>query len=222
MILKKIYISWRSGKGSARYLIGVLTREHASGETIIFKYNKEEVRKAKDAGFFNYPDFSDYDKEYNTNLKTAFSLRLMPKSRADRKEYLSFWNADIDNLDWFDELGFTQGILATDTFEFLAEFPKKYNGQGINFVSNIASLSHLNLSVESVSIGDKLRFVLDNKNPYDNTAVKLYKDDLYLGFVKRGHNLFFQKVKNDEVDIRVTALEKNGKMSQIYYSVKVF
>jgi len=28
--------------------------------------------------------------------------------------------------------------------------------------------------------------------------------------------------KNDEIDIRVTNLEKNGKMNQIYFSVRVF
>ena len=221
MILKIIYLSWRPGKGDGRYLVGVFSRENSAGDDIVFKYHANEVEKAREKGFYNYPEFPDFDKVYRTNLKTALSLRLMPKSRADRNNYLSFWNANIDGLDWFDELGFTQGELATDTFEFLAEYPKKHNGVGVNFVSDIASLSHLKLDANCVSIGDKLRFELEPNNEFDKYAVKIFKNKDFIGYVKRGHNLFFHKVKNDEVDIRVTNLEKNGKMNQIYFSVRV-
>lgn len=221
MILKKIYLSWRPGKGEGRYLVGVFSRENSSGDDIVFNYQTDEVKKAKEKGFYNYPEFPEIDKEYRTNLKTVLSLRLMPKTRADRNSYLSFWNANVDGLDWFDELGFTQGELATDTFEFLAEYPKKYNGIGINFVSNIAALSHLKLAADCVTVGDKLRFELDSKNEYDKSAVKIFRADDFIGYVKRGHNLFFHKIRNDEVDIRITNLEKNGKINRIYFSVRV-
>lgn len=221
MILKKIYLTWRHGKGDGRFLIGLLTRDTPNGENIVFKYLKEEIDKAKDNGFLNYPEFPELDKEYSVNIKTAFSLRLMPKSRADREKYLSFWNANIEGLDWFDELGFTQGKLATDTFEFIADFPKKFNGEGIQFVSNIAGLSHLKLSNNVVKENDKLRFELDPENKFDKMAVKIFKDDIHIGYVKRGHHIFFQKVQNQDIDIRVKAIEKNGNMNQIYYSVKV-
>ena len=42
-----------------------------------------------------------------------------------------------------------------------------------------------------------------------------------MGYVKKGHNTFFQKIKNEEVNITVTNIEKNGKLKQIYFSVKV-
>jgi len=222
MVLKKIYLSWRQGKGKGRFLVGILTRDIPTGDDIVFKYQANEVMEAQKLGFLNYPDFPDFDKEYRTNLKTALTLRLMPKTRADRHDYLSFWNANVEGLDWFDELGFTQGELATDTFEFLAEYPKKYNGIGINFVSNIAALSHLNLAADCIAVGEKLRFELEPGNKHDSNAVKLFCDNNLLGYVKRAHNLFFHKVTNDEVDIRVTNLEKNGKMNQIYFSVRVY
>ena len=221
MILKKIYLSWRSGTGSGRFLVGILTREFPHGDTIVFRYQQNEVEKAKTKGFLNYPEFPEINSEYSTNLKTALSLRLMPKSRADRERYLSFWNADIEGLDWFDELGFTQGRLATDTFEFLAEFPKRYNGTGIHFVSDVAALTHLDLPIDCVNVGDKLSFELDANNTSDPMAVKLFKDNAHIGYVKKGHNIFFHKVKNDDVDIRIRTIEKNGRMKQIYYSVRV-
>jgi len=129
MMLKKIYLSWRPSKGESRFLIGVFSRANAYGNDVAFEYIKEQVQEAKKKGFYNYPDFPDTDKKYNINIKTALSLRLMPKTRADREGYLSFWKATNPDFDWFDELGFTQGKLATDTFEFLADFPKKNNGK---------------------------------------------------------------------------------------------
>lgn len=191
MILKKIYLSWRSGKDDGRFLVGVFLRENATRDSIVFKYQQDEVQKAREKCFYNYPEFPDLSKEYNVNLKTVLSLRLMPKTRADRNVYLSFWNANVDGFDWFDELGFTQGELATDTFEFLAQYPKKHKGFGINFVSNVAALSHLKLAADCVEIGDKLRFEREPHNKFDANAVKIYKDTDLLGYIKRGHNLFF-------------------------------
>ena len=221
MILKRIYLSWRNGAGGSRFLVGILSRETSFGDDIVFKYFPEEVAKAKDKGFLNYPEFDDMEKEYKINIKTAFSLRLMPKSRADRDKYLSYWNANIEGLDWFDELGFTQGKLATDTFEFMADFPKRFNGEGVQFVSDVAGLSHLKLPADVVKEGDKLRFELDKKNTFDSMAVNLFKGDYHIGCVKRGHHFFFHKTQNQEVDIKVKSFEKNGKMNQIHYYIKV-
>lgn len=222
MILKKIYLSWRHGHGGRRFLVGVFSRENSSSDIIEFKYQQEEVLKAQKKGFYNYPEFPEIDKVYKTNIKTALMLRLMPKSRVDRKSYLSFWNADNDNYDWFDELGFTQGKLATDTFEFLADFPKKFNGKSIGFVSDVASLTHNKLAVDSVQVGDKLRFEAEPNNKFDKDAIKLFKKDLFLGYVKRGHNLFFKKIHNKEVNITVTNVEgKNGYINKFYFLIKV-
>ncbi|MFA7445019.1 MAG: HIRAN domain-containing protein [Flavobacteriaceae bacterium] len=221
MILKKIYLSWRPGEGDGRFLVGVFSRENSSGDNIVFEYQQEEVLKAKEKGFYNYPEFPEINRTYKTNIKTALTLRLMPKTRADRNSYLSFWTANIDGLDWFDELGFTQGKLATDTFEFLAEFPKKFNGIGISFVSDVAALSHLKLDTDCINIGDKLRFETELDNQFDPNAIKLFKNELFIGYVKKGHNTFFQKIKNEDVNITVTNIEKNGKLKQVYFSVKV-
>lgn len=221
MLLKKIYLSWRHGKGGGRFLVGELSRDTPYGDEIVFKYNKDEVEKAKNVGFLNYPEFADLEKEYRDNIKSAFSLRLMPKSRNDRSNYLAFWYSNIQGIDWFDELGFTQGKLATDTFEFLSDFPKRYNGKGIVFLSNIAGLTHLKLAVGSIQVGDRLKFELDPSNEIDKKAVKLMKSNHLIGYVKRGHHFFFHKIKNSEVDIRVTAVESSGNINQVYYTVKV-
>lgn len=183
-----------------------------------FQYQGEEVLKAKNEGFISYPDFPNLDIEYSRNLEAVFSLRLMPKTRSDRNDYLSFWNAENKNYDWFYELGFTQGKLATDNFEFLAEFHQIYNGKGIDFVSEIASLSHSNIDKNCVEINDKLRFEKDSLNTFDPLAIKIFKKDVFIGYAKRGHNLFFQKAKPENTMIVIKHIEKNGKLNQIYFS----
>jgi hypothetical protein len=221
MILKKIHVSWRKGKGGNRHLIGYISRKTSSESKFLFEYQKDNLCNAQKEGFISYPDFPDLEKTYSNNLKAVFSLRLMPKTRLDRNDYLSFWNADNGDYDWFDELGFTQGKLATDNFEFLADFPQMYNGKGINFVSEVAALSHLNLDKNFISIGDSLKFEKETTNKFDPNAVKILKDEIFIGYVKKGHNLFFQKVKPENVEISVKNIEKNGRINQIYFSVKV-
>ena len=216
MILDSIHISWRKGKGENRYLIGKLKRL-ASGFTFI--YLKEGVEAAKKVGFINYPDFPNvnFDVEYSGDLRGVFSLRLMPATRPDRENYLSFWDANNSTYDWFDELGFTQGRLATDNFEFLAEFP--YNVKGLRFVTDIASLSHHSLSIDQVSVNDKLKFELETNNPQDPDAVKVFKENNFIGYIKRGHTLFFKKANPNRLQLTVKHIEKNGVVKQLYVSV---
>lgn len=216
MVLNKIYISWRKGKGQNRYLVGLLERQ-TNGFT--FLYDKDEVTKAKNEGFRNYPDFPivNFEHKYTGDLERVFSLRLMPEGRPDREQYLSFWDANNPKYDWFDELGFTQGRLATDNFEFLAEFP--YNNNDLRFVTDIAALTHNPLPLGKVKVGDKLRFELDINHLQDSNAVKVYKDSEFIGYIKRGHTFFFKDANRNRLLLNVKSIENNGVVNQLYISV---
>jgi hypothetical protein len=216
MILEKIYLSWRKARGEDRYLIGVLQRQPKG---ITFIYSKEEAEAARKAGFINYPDFPiiDFSKEYTGDLKGILSLRLMPATRPDRENYLSFWDANNINYDWFDELGFTQGKLATDNFEFLAAFP--YHENGLKFVTDIAALTHIKVPNDKLFVNDELSFELDINNVKDSKAVKVFKEDIHIGYIKRGHNLFFENANPNRLRLLVKHVEKNGNVSQIFVSV---
>lgn len=216
-MINSIHVSWRQGKGKSRYLIGFLMR-NTEGEGFTFKYNLNEVIEARKEGFENYPDLPEIGKIYTSNLQTIFKMRLMSKSRPDRERFLSFWNADNPNYDWFDELGFTQGKLATDNFEFLADFPLI---KGITFVSDAAALTHNKVKNEDIEVNDSLSFVIDLKNEFDKDAVRLFKNDVNVGYVKRGHNKFFHKVTKEKLDIRVKSIERNGNANQIYFTVEI-
>lgn len=114
-------------------------------------------------------------------------------------------------------LAYTQGLLPIDNFEFLADFnPKK----GLSFITEIAGLSHLKLSSDTLSIGDKLRYKLESDNRYDRDAVKLYKDDISLGYVKIVHSKIFRKTKLP-IDILVHHIESNGILNRVFLKILI-
>jgi len=218
MIVKKIYLSWRrGGKGTHRYLVGELIRQ--AGGLFTFQYDAAEVAKAKEEGFSNYPEFKDTDAsiKYAGDLESIFSLRLMPESRADRNDYLNFWVASNADYDWFDELALTQGKLATDTFEFLGAYD--YNINGFQFVTDLAALSHVKPSVTLVEPNDELEFELEPGNVRDGYAVKIMKGATHIGYVKRGHNLYFQNANPNRLKLVVRGIDKNGELNQLYILV---
>ncbi len=212
--VREIFVSWRKGKGVPRKLIGVLRRTSSNG--ITFKYLKEGVEKAKLEGFVEYPGFPvDYDKVYQEDDLDIFSLRLIPFDRKDNVHLLKFWEAS-DVTDKFSLLALTQGLLPTDNFEFLGLYnPSK----DFRFVTDLAGLSHLSLEKGTVSIGDVLTYELErNSEAHKDIAVKVYKSNEHVGYIKNVHNNIFI-TSNNKLKLVVKALEQNGVIKNIFVLV---
>lgn len=218
MIVNRIYLSWRKGKGANRYLVGEILRQQDNSFT--FHYIDDEVVKAKKEGFSYYPEFpnSGDSVTYSGDLQSIFSLRLMPESRAERKDFLKFWEASNLSYDWFDELALTQGKLATDNFEFLGDY--NYDVNGFRFVTDIAGFSHINIKPGDLSVGDVLSFERDSNNSVDPlNAIKVFKGTLHVGFIKRGHNRYFTNANPNRLHLTAKAIERNGKVNELYVLV---
>lgn len=216
MKINRIYLSWRKEKGSRRNLVGVLKR--TANEGITFEYTKIGVEKAQKDGFNGYPGIPlDISKKYKENSLDIFSLRLLPLDRADSKKHLSFWHAEKEE-DKFNILALTQGLSASDNFEFLGLYhPEK----GFRFVTDIAGLSHLEepLTKDSIHVGDPITYEIErSEHAYKGLAVKLYKGNLQLGYVKNIHNAIFINSKY-KLDIQVCAIDQNGTIRQIFVQV---
>lgn len=212
--VREIFLSWRKGKGGRRNLVGVLKRTATNG--ITFKYLQEGCEEAKKEGFKEYPGFPlSYNTIYTENNLDVFSLRLVPFERTDNRQLLNFWEAK-DVIDKFDLLALTQGLLPTDNFEFLARYhPKK----DFRFVTDIAGLSHLELQKGVVSIGDELQYeILRHEKAFMDFAVKVYKHDTHIGYIKNVHNCIFLEAKN-KLNLRVKAIEQNGSIRNIFLLV---
>lgn len=206
-----IYISWRKGKGVPRKLIGVLKRTATNG--ITFRYDKDGVDKAKLEGFSEYPGFPlDFNKVYQEDDLDIFSLRLIPYERKDNIQLLKFWEA-INTTDKFDLLALTQGLLPTDNFEFLGVYnPSK----GFKFVSDLAGLTGLSLEKGTIAVGDVFNYEIEsNQDGFKGWAVKVFKGNQHVGYIKNVHTNIFIKATN-KIKLTVKALEQNGVIKNVF------
>lgn len=213
--INTIYLAWRARKGDDRILVGRLDR---TNDSVTFEYIEEGVNKARKLGFNSYPEFNDLHKKYTLNVLDYFSLRIISIERPDRNKVLAFWEVFSNMTDKFDILGFTQGKLPTDNFEFLAEFPLI---KSLKFVTDVSGLSHRKIKKNQLDIGDKIRYEYDDNLSQDRYAVKLYKGTLLIGYVKKVHNLVFREANKRQFDISVKAINYNEYINEIFLRVTI-
>lgn len=91
-MIKKIYISWRKKPGDRRFLIAVLKRSTSNGMT--FQY-LDDFSAAQKEGLDNFFGFGkDAEKLSSTEIQNIVALRVISKDKADKKDFLQFWEAD--------------------------------------------------------------------------------------------------------------------------------
>lgn len=146
-----------------------------------------------------------------------FGQRLIKIDRPDAQKYLDFWSIDAKyKNDKYYLLAHTQLILATDNFEFLADFnPIK----GLSFISEICGLSYTKLPANFIEIGEELTWRLDKKNKFDSNAVGVYKGDIYIGNVKLVHCNVFHKTGKQKLKVKVKNIEKNGHLNRVFINI---
>jgi hypothetical protein len=210
-----IYLSWREGLGSRRHIVGVLKRNSTRG--VRFSYINKGVEAAKKAGFSPYTEFPDFEKEYTENVLEVFGQRIMKSERSDIADFYDFWEIDRKfSDDKFYLLAHTQGMNPTDNFEFLADYNPSNK---LQFLTDLAGLSALKLSGDSVKSGDILTYKLESDNEFDDKAVKVYKDKIEVGYIKKIHSRVFYKQKSSLLKLVVKAVEQNGVIKRIFVKV---
>ncbi|MCU0440889.1 MAG: hypothetical protein MUE96_00680 [Bacteroidia bacterium] len=212
--VREIYVSWRSGDGSRRKLVGVLKRSANKG--ITFQYLSEDGKEAEKEGFEGYSGFPlDYSAIYKERDLDIFSLRLVPLERKESSKILHFWEAE-GVTDKFELLALTQGLLPTDNYEFLGLFyPKK----GFKFVSDIAGLSHFKIESGLIKVGDVLDYKIEShKHAFKKKAVKLIWQTTEIGYIKNVHNNIFLE-SNKKLNVSVKQIEENGIVKNIFITI---
>lgn len=156
-------------------------------------------------------------KEYTKNVLDILSMRLNDPTRPDMEKYFRFWEIPAENrADTFYLLAHTQGLLATDNYEFLAEYNLT---KDLRFVSEICGLSHTSINPDAISIGDELRWEREASNKHDPHAVALYAGDLKLGYVKEVHNRVFATERANGLRVRVKSMEAHGCLVRAFVSI---
>ena len=212
----KIYLSWRTGKGSRRHVVGQLEKTDSSFQ---FKYDQAAVAKAQQDGFAPYTEFPDVSQTYNGNVLDIFGQRIIKSERPDIQSFYDFWEIEPSHKeDKFYLLGHTQGLLPTDNFEFLADYNPV---PGLHFLTELAGLTSYELSPDAVKVGDILHFEIEKNNPHDLEAVKVFKGEKEIGYIKKIHCKVFHKPGADKLKLSVKAIDKNGIIKKIFIKVSL-
>lgn len=211
-----LFLSWRPGKGHRRILIGQIELKEDGSAS--FAYLQEGMAQAKKLGLQSYPDFPTTDKCYTENVLRTFANRLNNPARADIQQYYDFWKIPSERID--DKaylLAHTGAMLPTDNFEILARY---IPSPGLSFVSEVCGLSKMNIPSDFVHVDDELRYVTESENEYDPHAVRVYKGDTFLGYVKLVHNEVFDHQPAGAFTITVKSIEKNGHLNRCFIQIQ--
>ncbi len=208
-----IFLCWRPKVGDRRIKVGVL---HQSSNGITFKYTKEAKQAAEQSGFTPYAGFPNLNETYTTNVLDIFSQRLTRSERPDIDKYYAFWRiAPEYRNDKLYLLAKTQGLLASDMFEFLADYNPV---EGLDFVSEVSGLSHSKLPANVLRAGDILEYKRESGNRQDKYAIALYKGELKIGYVKKIHSHVFYKTSR-YIRVEVISTESNGHLNRAYIRI---
>lgn len=213
--IANIYLAWRKGKGSRRKIVGIIKKNATEG--VRFCYLSNGVEEAQKEGFTPYIDFPDTSKVYTENVLDIFGQRLIKTERPDIQKYLDFWDIDTNYQDdKFYLLAYTQAMLSTDNFEFLADF---HPIKELQFVSEICGLSHYKVESGTLHVGDVLSYELEKDNPKDPFAVKILKGSKILGYVKIVHSKVFHKKVKRHLSVRVKSVDQNGTVNRVFIEI---
>ena len=213
----KIFVTWRKGVGTRRHIIGVLQKT-AEGKHV-FKYDPTVSDLQLSEGFTPYTEFQDITKEYNGNVAEIFGQRLTKTDRPDIQSFFKFWEVDASKAqDKFYLLGKTQGLVPTDSFEFLADY---HLTPDIHFLTELASLSKLQLPKGTLLIDDVLTFEKDTTNLYDKFAVKVFKEGREVGYIKKIHSKVFYQEGAEKLKLTVKAIDQNGVIKRVFVKVSL-
>ena len=207
-----IHLIWRASKSKPRIKVGILylTKDNK----VDFKYRNLKKEKSYKE-FKGYPGLDIKITEHKDVLD-LFSKRLIDTKRTDSKELLKFWGIDLNeknNKVYI--LVMTQGLTSIDNFEFLAEFKVQ---KGLNFVTNIAALSHSKFDLNKLKEGDILNFKKVN-HEHDSHAVEVLIQDEHIGYIKQVHNKVFHQAGAENLIISVKKIINTPEDKELFVSV---
>lgn len=174
--------------------------------------------------FFPFGRMNDINAEYvSEEIFPLFSNRMLPKSRPEYNDYLSWLGLGEDNHNSLEELARTGGLRATDSLELIpCPEPTITNKYEVYFFCR--GLRHLPTENQERTLtlqgGEKLFLMQDIQNDSDSMALLLRTDDpiTVVGYIPRYYSADFSSLINlVGANAPVVTIEKVNEDAPIQY-----
>ncbi|MBI4203837.1 MAG: hypothetical protein HY527_02315 [Betaproteobacteria bacterium] len=192
--MKALYVTWQDPETRRWYPVGRLTYKDG---TYAFAY----TRGAKaSTNFVPFGRMVNLDVVYLSNeLFPLFANRMLPKSRPDYREYLSWLGLDESKADELAVLARSGGQRATDTLEIVPcpEPTPDNNYVAYFFAHGLRYMSDKDQErVTTLNVGDRLFLMRDVQNRADPMALLMRTGDpmSMVGYVPRYYSAEFSAV----------------------------
>lgn len=187
--MKTLFVVWKDPDTTMWHPVAKLTRE--SGGKYYFNY----TAGAKNKNFSAFPRMSDLSETYvSSELFSFFKNRLISPNRPEYFRLLDWSNMSQSSYDELDILGIYGGERKTDSYRIVSAPSKDAQGyyRILFFVSGIRYLEQsIQIFIESLREGQKLRFKFEDCNQFDSNAVLVYpeySESVTLGYCPRYYN----------------------------------
>jgi len=182
----RLFLVWQSpeGKSRMRFVVGEICPD---GDGYVFRYLVDilDFSNAQSEGFVGYPAFRKFNQEYREGVLETFLRRIPPRTRGDFNKYLEQWRiaADVEISD-FALLGHTGAKLPNDGFSLINPF------DGVTapfeFYLEVAGFRYQNnISLNEISVGMAVNFVLEPENSHDSFAVRIETNSRKIGYINK-------------------------------------
>lgn len=217
----RIALMWRPKKGCRRICIGMLSVPR-NGESLTFAYNDKGIEEAKaiDPNFIGYPGLPLATISLSSaQISEVFFGRLINNTRNDVSDFYDFWLVDKSKTD--DPLYIlaqTQGLSASDMFEFV---PQYFQSHKPSFITDIAGISRYDFDLSLLSVGDILTFTQEKENKFDPNAVYVSFNGNKIGYIKKGHNTIFNRKNTKGIKVTVWSITNIPGYEKLYVRVDI-
>ncbi len=212
--MKKVFLAWQDAETRRWFPVGQLSHEQ---DDFRFVYTKGAESSER---FSPFGRMTDLHAVYVAKeLFPLFANRLLPKSRPEYRDFLSWLGVDGESDDALDLLSRSGGIRATDTLQiFACPEPTPENTYVVEFFSH--GIRHLpeetRERIKRLQPDERLCLMQDIQNPYDAMALMLRTcDPVYnVGYCPRFYSAEFSKlielVGRDKVEVTVSGVNPSA------------
>lgn len=180
-----LWLTWKAGLTDSNMrknrIIGKLISSEGKID-FIYAFDHPDFTEALELGFEGYPELR-LESKFHRNVDDIFLKRLPSRTRKDFSNFLKSIRLKDQNISTITLLGYSGAKVISDNFSIINPFV------GVNkdceLLSEVAGCSQFQDTINLCQIDDKINYIEELDNKYDQNAIALYKDEKKIGYINR-------------------------------------